>query len=372
MALVSATRTTSTAQEPLLTYAFTTSPDPLKASAENPATPEERGELIFTVSRNSGTPADVEWIKVKVPAGTMAPDLATNLETAEKRITLEGWTAQLDQDTDEIVFTPAASHDTIGPDNGFTIQISQIPISRKVGTAPVTITESSRPGTNGAFQARTTEFSVGKFPADFYLRNLIVEPLVIDNGGQATLTWERSPNATYELLYGDTSLNVTNETTRTVTNIKSDTTFYLRGTTGDPTNPVTRILNTHITVRKPDLEVSSLTVHGRTILNSAALLNGATILNGPVTTNGAVTVNDDVTINSEKTLKVQNISDSEGRPMFLMTGGSLQAVNKISATKGVTVRQNELLEVNEIRPYDHHNDRAVNINGKLTVDGRPI
>ncbi|BCK67437.1 hypothetical protein Srufu_013900 [Streptomyces libani subsp. rufus] len=56
MALVSPTRTTDTPhREPLLSYNLTTAPDPLKASEENPSTPEERGELIIVGSRRHRT-----------------------------------------------------------------------------------------------------------------------------------------------------------------------------------------------------------------------------------------------------------------------------------------------------------------------------
>ncbi|MFE0381723.1 hypothetical protein ACFW1M_40610 [Streptomyces inhibens] len=285
MALVSPTRTTdTTSQEPLLSYDLTTSPDPLKASPEKPDEPEERGELIIVGSRRSGTPADVKWIKVKVPAGTMSPDLATNLSSVTPEIRgLDGWTVRLDESTKEFVFSPAGDYETIGPDTGFTIQLSEIPISRKVGTAPICVTERSRT-CSSAFQDRSTVFSVGKFPADFYMNEFVATETRIDNGGEITLTWKRSTNATYELLYGDTNLNVTNETTRTITNIKSDTTFYLRGTTGDPTNPVTRTLYAQVTVRKPDLEIGNLTVHGT--------------VNGPLTVNGPIQANDTLTVNS--------------------------------------------------------------------------
>ncbi|WP_052681732.1 hypothetical protein [Saccharothrix sp. ST-888] len=314
MALVSPTRITDpTAQEPLLTYDLATSPDPLKASPENPATPEETGELIITASRNSGTPADVELIKVKVPAGTMSPDLATNLSSINPRITLNGWTTQRQESYDEIIFTPTASHETIGPDNGFTIQLSQIPINRKVGTAQIEVTEHSREGENGTFKDRTTVFNVGKFPADFYMKEFKVEgDLVIDNGGEATLTWQRSTNATYELLYGNTNLNVTNETTRTITNIKSDTTFYLRGTTSnDPTNPVTRILTAHITVRRPDLEVGNLTVHGAVTGNLTLTRGALTLQEGSLHVNGAVTARGNVTV-TEGTLTASGPTNLAG------------------------------------------------------------
>ncbi|MFD4133551.1 hypothetical protein [Streptomyces goshikiensis] len=249
------------ADDPLLSYQVTTTPSPLKASPENPQVPEEIGELVISVSRQSGTPADVEWIKVKVPAGTMAPDLATDLNKISPRISLTGWTVRLDAAAKEFVCAPTGSHAPIGPDTGFTIQLSDIPINRKVGTAPITVTERSRTGSS-AFQNRSTVFNLGKFPADFYLRNFLCEPSIIPNGGDVKLTWERSANATYELLYPGFDRDVTNRTSLEIEGIKSDTTFYLRGTTGDPTNPVIRILTTQVTVLKPDLEVGNLTVHG--------------------------------------------------------------------------------------------------------------
>ncbi|GAA2613696.1 hypothetical protein [Streptomyces tubercidicus] len=303
MTVVSPTRSTETAaNEPLLAYTVSTSPDPLKASPENPQAPEEKGELQIVGSRHSGTPADVQWIRVKVPAGPMSPDLATDLAKITPRISLSGWSVRLDSAAKEFVFSPSAGHAPIGADTGFTIQLSEIPVNRKVGTSPITITESSRTGSS-AFQPRSTTFNVGKFPADFYLRNLICTPLVIDNGGEVTLTWERSANATYELLYGDTNLDVTKDTSKKITNVKSDTTFYLRGTTGDASNPVVRILAAQVSVKKPDLEIGNLIVHGTTRLNGAATTR-------------------DLTVNTANTLHVRTIEGS-GAYGSLAIGGRL-------------------------------------------------
>ncbi|MFI5520549.1 hypothetical protein [Streptomyces platensis] len=344
MALVSPTRTTDAAdREPLLSYVLTTDPDPLTASEENPSTPEERGELIIVGSRRHRDPADVERIRVKVPAGTLSPDLATNLSSATARISLDGWTGTLNESSDEFVFTPAGSYETIGPDTGFTIQLSQIPISRKVGTAPVTVTEYSRTSGN-AFPARSTTFDVGKFPADFYLRDFIADALVIDNGGETTLTWKRSTNATYELLYGDTSLNVTNETTRTITNVTSDTTFYLRGTTSsDPTNPVTRILTTHVTVRKPDLDVGNLTVNGQTLFhNSVRALSDVTVtggmnVEGALTADGPLTANGGVSaVVVGKTVRVADLRGPADTPLKINSHVNVLAGNNVTVGGALT------------------------------------
>ncbi|MEU7506386.1 hypothetical protein [Streptomyces lavendulae] len=255
--------TAAAVDDPLLSYSITTTPSPLKASPENEDYPEETGEVIIAVARQSGTPANVEWIKVKVPAGDRAPDLATDLNKITYRISLDGWTSRLDAAAKEFVFTPRSTA-PIGPDDGFTIQLSGIPMNRTVGTAPITITERSHTG-NAAPQNRPTVFNLGKFPADFYLRNFLCEPSVIQNGGDVRLTWERSANATYELLYGDVNICVTDRSTHNVEGIKSDTTFYLRATAGDATNPVVRIVSAQVTVNKPDLEIGNLTVHGEVL-----------------------------------------------------------------------------------------------------------
>ncbi|MEV4611519.1 hypothetical protein AB0K43_02805 [Kitasatospora sp. NPDC049258] len=256
------------ANDPLLSYVVSTTPSPLKASPENPQVPEETGEVVISVSRQSGTPADVRSVRVKVPAGVMSPDLATDLAKVTPRITLAGWSARLDAAAKEFVFSPAADHTPVGPELGFTIQLSDIPMSRKVGTAPVTVTESSRTGSS-AFQDRTVVFNIGKFPADFYLRNFLCEPSIIPNGGDVKLTWERSANAKYDLLYPGVERDVTDRSGLELEGIKSDTTFYLRATTGDPSNPVVRILSTQVSVLKPDLDIGNLTVNGITRTNGA-------------------------------------------------------------------------------------------------------
>ncbi|MFF0625141.1 hypothetical protein [Streptomyces sp. NPDC004296] len=401
MALVSPTRTTdTTAQEPLLNHALTTNPDPIKASPENPAEPEVTGELIITLSPKFG-PVDVERIKVHVPAGTMASELATNLPAANARISLDGWTPNRDDSADEFEFIPTATYDTIDPGTGITIQISQIPISRKVGTAPITVTESSREAGKGAFHDRATTFNVGKFPPAFYMRNFIADPLVIDNGGEITLTWERSTNATYELLYGDTNLNVTNETTRTITNIKSDTTFYLRGTTSDdPNNPAVRILTAQVTVKKPDLEVRNLTVRGNVkafnnvtvvegnlhVGRGELMVNGAVRAYGTITAknelhvdgninankelrvDGNINANGDVTIAHKKKLKVTSIMDSGGNyTLFGLSGGLIQMNEQVYVHKSLTVQQDHSINVQQIHPAQ--NGGRIEVHGPLNANG---
>ncbi|GAA2156892.1 hypothetical protein GCM10009760_58370 [Kitasatospora kazusensis] len=396
---------TTAADEPLLSYALITTPSPLKASPENPQVPEEIGEVVISVSRQDRVPADVEWIRVEVPAGTMSPDLATDLNKISPRISLPGWTVRLDSAAKEFVCAPTGSHAPIGPDTGFTIQLSDIPINRKVGTAPVTVTESSRTG-NAAFKERETVFQVGKFPADFYLRNFLCEPSIIDNGGDVKLTWERSANATYELLYPGCDRDVTNRTSLDIEGIKSDTTFYLRATTGDPTNPVIRILSAQVTVLKPDLVVGNLTVTGDLRAGQILSPGGVPMLNlslglvqiqsivkadnglivgdyglrvDKIWTNqaDAVTVEKLRTneiqgtgeaVNIKTDLRVGQISSPGGVPMLNLDAGFLQIQSHVVAGEGLVVNGYGL-RVDNIKKSQ---GEQVNVSGGLTVDGRSV
>ncbi|MGX1761636.1 hypothetical protein ACWIG5_32795 [Streptomyces lydicus] len=396
---------TSAEREPLLSYQITTDPSPLEASPENPQTPEEIGEVIISVGRQDPIPADVEWIRVHVPAGTMAVDLATDLAKISPRISLTGWTIRLDAAAKEFVCKPTGSHDTIGPDRGFTIQLSDIPISRKIGTAPVTVTERSRTG-NSSFQERVTAFNLGKFPAGFYLRNFLCEPSIIDNGGDVKLTWERSTNATYELLYPGCDRDVTNRTSIDIKGIKSDTTFYLRATTGDPTNPVIRILSAQVTVLKPDLVVGNLTVTGDLragqILShpggiplldlSLGLVKFKSVVVGEgliladyglrvdkiwTTHADAVTVEKLRTneikgtgeaVNIKTDLRVGQISSPGGAPMLNLNVGFMKIESHVVAGEGLVVNGYGL-RVDKIGKVQ---GEQVNVSGGLTVDGRSV
>ncbi|OPC77909.1 hypothetical protein B4N89_37295 [Embleya scabrispora] len=377
MSLVAQSFTVVSADEPLLSYDLTTNPDPVEASPENPETPPETCELILVAARRSGTAADVESIKVKIPAGTAAPDFALELSKAVATISLSGWTVALNTSTKEFVFTPTAAYETIGPDQGITIQISELPVSRKVGSSPVTVTERSRTGSS-AFQNRQLVFSVGKFPPGFYMRNLICDPLVINNGGDVTLTWERSANAAYELLYGGTCLNVGNESTRKITNVKSDTTFYLRGTVGETPDQVVRILTCQVTVIKPDLEVGNLVVHGTTTAKGDVTVDQAktlyartmmglgqyptidvgghlnlssadrtTTVKGPLVVAGPTTAKGDVSVTEDgTTVRIRDLRGPYGLSLKINSHTSVLPGNNVTIADNLTVSGTSLLNGN--------------------------
>lgn len=246
---------------PGLELELMTVPDPVRIS---PASGEpEKVEIVIVGTRRSSTPLECSRITVRIPDGERSPELALNLQGVTATISLQGWSATLDSQTKRFVFAPPSGYATISVSQGITIQFRGIPVNRQVGSAPITITECSRPQGETTWNEPQTVIEVGKFPPDFYLRNLTADPLQVDNGGSTTLRWEASPNASYRLLYGAADIDVTNRREFPVTNLTSTTVFYLRGRAQIGEGIAERILNTTVAVNRPDIDATRLTVSHR-------------------------------------------------------------------------------------------------------------
>ncbi len=256
----SAEASTAAAGDGVLTYTATTVPEPLTVSPQDTV---ELADLIIVGSLPFyGEPIETNQIAVTIPSGQDAGELVLDHTGMQTSINLTGWTAHPDPGQDRILFKPATGHATLTPEQGVSVQLNKLRINRQVGTAPVAVSLTWRKPGDSNWKTDDQFLGIGKFPAGFYLRNLKASSNYIENGESVTLTWERSTNATYTLLYEDKSIEVTNYSTFTVHNITRNTIFYLEGTAQQGTGSATLRLNTYITVNKPDLEVNDLTVNG--------------------------------------------------------------------------------------------------------------
>ena len=245
-----------------LAFSLNPDPDPIRVS---PATGTvETADLVIVASRRSSEAIECNKIVIVVPTGPNSPDLALDLEGIDAQTSLTDWTATTNAQAKTITFLPTAGHATIGRDEGITLQLMGVRINRQVGTAPLTIHVYSRvAGDEADFMPNTTTLEIGKFPADFYLRYLIADPLIIDNGGTVTLRWEAGGVSSLRLLYDTADVNVLDKNTYRVDNVSHTTVFYLRATVQVGNGTAERILSTTVTVNQPDLDVGNLTVHGR-------------------------------------------------------------------------------------------------------------
>ncbi|GAU69673.1 TRAP transporter membrane protein [Streptomyces sp. NBRC 110611] len=243
-------------------YSLTTVPDPLTVSPAEGTV--ELGDLVIVASRIAVDPIETNEIAVYLPVGSEAWQLVLDY-TGMQVPAPSGWTATPGEANERILFKPDSEHATIGPERGLTLQLNKLRINRQIGTAPIGIELSWRKPGNSAWKTENQTLDIGKFPADFYLRNLKPDRAYIDNGDTVTLTWERpeGTGATYHLLYENTEIEVTGYSTFPVQDIRRNTMFYLRGRIQQGTGTAERTLSTYVTVNKPDMEVSDLGVHGK-------------------------------------------------------------------------------------------------------------
>ncbi|MFJ7280707.1 hypothetical protein [Kitasatospora sp. NPDC098663] len=253
-------QTGTQADAPPLYFELNTNPDPVRVSptSGDPV----RADLILVGSRRSGSTIDCSKIIIRVPTGDKSPDLTADLNSVTAQISLADWTATTDTAAKTITFTPTSDHATIGPDQGVTVQLMGMRINTQVGSSPLGIDVEWAPSGSEGWKTAPTVIDVGKFPADFVLRNFIPEQLVIDNGGSVKLNWEATGVSSLRLLYDVADVNVLGHSTWTVNNVRSTTVFYLRATVQSGTDTVERILSATVTVLIPDLEVRNLTVTG--------------------------------------------------------------------------------------------------------------
>ncbi len=255
-------QTTATAAA-ALEFSLNTNPDPIRVS---PTTGDvERADLVIVASRRESKAIECNKITVTIPTGPNSPDLALDLTGIDPQISLKDWTATTDATAKTITFAPTSGHATISRDEGVTIQLMGLRINRQVGSAPLLIRVYSREaGNNGAFQPDLTTLEIGKFPANFYLRNLKADPLIIDNGDKVDLTWEAGGVSSLRLLYDTADINVLGQSKYSLSEgkVTNTTVFYLRATVQIGNNTVERILSTTVAVRIPDLEVGNLFIRG--------------------------------------------------------------------------------------------------------------
>ena len=173
---------------PLLQYAFSPVPNPLRAS--RPAA------LTLVVSNAGRQIVTVTSIAVTLPVGTTAKTLIADAAGIGMQRP-SGWNVAISGGI--LTFTPATPADGNIGANGLVFEITGLTINDQPGTCFVPILEqASSPG--APFAARTQLAELVKFPATFTLSEISLSATNVPAGGSAVLSWTGSP-ATYTLGY---------------------------------------------------------------------------------------------------------------------------------------------------------------------------
>jgi hypothetical protein len=271
----------------LLDYSITTSPAPLRASA--PKANPSMGEIQIVVSNGTEDPIWCKQIQFVFQVGDLAQDYYDS--TAVDGI---GYAAS---PSDEWQLSRIAEGTFSGTPKqtqyqqitvaGLAFQIYNVAANQQVGTFVLSIEEtSSKDGIN--FTTYTTSYKIPKFPPGFFVGNFASNVPMVPHNGQAVLTWSGSDLAKYEILYANTSHDVTNLRSWPTPNLSTDTTFILQASAQQNGETVTANQSVTIIVQNPDLNATSITAASGQI-------------NGPLTVTGLATMSTTASVTGKLT-----------------------------------------------------------------------
>jgi hypothetical protein len=267
----------------LLSYALTTGQDRLQVSPPD-GNPSYGAVTIVVANLSTTTPVLVQQIQFSVAVGPNATDLTAASAVSGILVTASPPTQWQIAQTAAGVFTatPEGEHGTI-TGTGLAFRLSNIVLNQQVGTAVLTVRETSGAAPAGAKPTpavSTTTLPLPKFPYGFFVSHLTASAPQVANGGTVTLTWVGSDGPTYLLLFGDQSADVSTVRTWTSPPLAQDTTFFLKATAQSQGETVTECLAVTVTVAEP-----SLTAHDLTVRTNATVTGTSTF--GPVTASTA-------------------------------------------------------------------------------------
>jgi hypothetical protein len=236
-----------------ISFALVTTPDPVRVSPTSGD--PEYANLHFVGVVGGDRPVECQRITVRVPAGQLAPHLAVSLDGVEAQVNLDDWTSTRVNDT--VTLRPLSGSALLTPDTGVWVRLDRVRINPVIGSATLTVIAYWRETDTTHWEQAKTELEVGKFPADFYLRNLTASPAEIGNGEDVTLQWEASTGTTLKLLHESVQYDVTGRAEFTLP-LRRSAGFYLRGSRGSAEHT----LYVLVSVTDPDIDVNNLTVTG--------------------------------------------------------------------------------------------------------------
>ncbi|MBP6302310.1 MAG: hypothetical protein KBB37_00405 [Bacteroidia bacterium] len=179
---------------PALTYALTTSPNPLTAGLND-------GVLTILATNNSGGVVTLQGMEITICTGTASNDL-TNEPTQVTPILPTGWTISKPQTSSgayTFVFTPPENKVQIANGGSLVFVLTNIVLNAQAGISQLTITEGST-----SLEPYPTHIEkVSVYPASWSSITFIATPPQLPEPGDITLVWDGPQGATYQISYLD-------------------------------------------------------------------------------------------------------------------------------------------------------------------------
>ncbi|MFF7250717.1 hypothetical protein ACFZBU_43450 [Embleya sp. NPDC008237] len=360
-----------TAQDCKLTYALTTTPNPLTASPPSitPGTEDEHAfaDIDIVVSNSGNTPVRCSRIAIVLPVGSYARDLAVTGEGIDAYVSPETEWTVVDIQSDVLLAIPTAETAVFAPTNeaaaepsvarfeviprsgrdirvdGLYIHLSGIKVSTKSGIARIDIEEWAT-DTEGPLPEvpNTMKLDVAKFPfrsgsdphpgigrALVALTGTGGPPATnIGAGAPIVLEWHHQRGDSHELYADGKRVGSTQAELEAIAGgsrwpidagLTRDTTFALKTSTPTPTSGhVVRWDHVTVCVTNPTLEAL-------TVSNALQADGNVTVAEGKtLTANGPVTVAEGQTLTAGGPVNITGDLDARGHVTATGTGKAVR------------------------------------------------
>lgn len=314
----------------LLTYGVTTNPSPLEVSPDF----GDSSVASLTITTTSNGAVYVESIVFSFDVGDGAEfltDVASGILCAASPS--NAWQIAYEDNGDQAVFiaTPTAGGAVEINGQGPTFTIYDIQVSKVMGAAVFTVTETSS-ATNANFAPSTTEILLTKAPQNFLVRDFATQTPYVNWGETALLSWlgSQDTQTVYTMLWDDTSQVVTGDRDWQTPALYETTMFVLRVDTQLFGETVTKYLSLTVVVSLPSISAHDLAVTNNTLLAGNLTTAGSIQASG-------LTVSNNASIDGTATVASLTVSGSTNLNSTTTVNAALTVTSSLSCYTNITL-----------------------------------
>jgi hypothetical protein len=304
----------------LLTYSVATTPSPIQVSPQS-GDPMKATLTIVANNPDGATPVYVQQLTIALTVGKDAASLVAPGTTFKAMVSSAnpGWQIS-DPTVDGIVtITPISGGTVTVTTDGITIVLYDIIVNKTVGTTQIVISEEASTSSIGPFDPNALGVYEGKFPYAFFAGDFHATAIQVNNGGQTTLAWIGSQNATYTILWGANTQDVSSVRSWQTPKLYDTTTFYLQVSFTQQGETVVQYFSLTVAVANPSIVATTLEVLNTATMDSTLTTKGNTTLQGTLTVPAGTTTLRDAVANS---MTVHGTASSS-----LLTSGGVQSTS---------------------------------------------
>ncbi|MCG8475380.1 MAG: hypothetical protein MI784_07905 [Cytophagales bacterium] len=251
----------------LLSYGMNSFPSPMQVNFNN---------ACLNIAISPKNPENQVWcskIVFTLPIGLNAQDLTNDAQSIAVSVSSGHWEVSSITSGGQVTMSPIHNTSQLIPNEGISIQFSQIYCNTANGTCELAITEhTALPGQY--YSPKEKKLKLTKFPEGFWVGDFVSSKVNVRSGQSVTLSWKKSGAGNLKIIFPTPSgeqKSVAIEEGKTSWEsgpLRQTTAFELQASTGSANDLQKFTLQTVVNVSDQELVLDTLTVNSNTQLNA--------------------------------------------------------------------------------------------------------